>query len=55
MKERDLTKAERYQLMLYRQGKPKSTAQPRQFYSDPSRTVLFESERVERAAGRKKK
>ncbi len=54
-KEADLTKAERYALLLYRQGKPKSTALPRQCYMDPSRSILFESERAERAAARAKR
>lgn len=52
MKEADLTKAERYALLLYRQGKPKSTALPRQCYMDPSQSVMFESERVAKASAR---
>jgi hypothetical protein len=38
-----------------RQSKEKSRALPRQAYFDPSRSILFESERAERATKRKKK
>lgn len=55
MKEKDLTRAERYALLLYRQNKPKterSTAMPRQFYADPAASILFERERQERQDAR---
>jgi hypothetical protein len=55
MKEKDLTKAERYQLMLYRAGKPKTEALPQEAYRDPADTVLFESERLEREKARAKR
>ncbi len=55
MKEADLTKAERYALLLYRQGKPKSTALPRQCYFDPAASIMFESERAAKAAKRAKR
>ncbi|MFZ3286567.1 MAG: hypothetical protein WA191_06925 [Telluria sp.] len=54
MKEADLTKSERYSLLLYRQGKPKSRALPRQAYADPSESVLFPAERAAREAKKKK-
>ncbi len=47
MKEADLTRAERYALALYRQGKEKSRALPRQAYMDPAASVQFPSERAE--------
>lgn len=55
MKESDLTKAERYQLMLYRAGKPKSQALPADAYRDPADSVMFESERQEREKARAKR
>lgn len=55
MKEKDLTKSERYQLMMYRAGKPKSQALPADAYRDPADSVLFESERLEREKARAKR
>lgn len=50
MKEAKLTRAERYALMLYRQGKEKSRALPVRAYRDPSTYVEFDrSKRRERA------
>lgn len=50
-----LTKSERYALLLYRQGKPKSRALPRQAYADPAESVMFPAERAAREAKRKRK
>jgi hypothetical protein len=55
MKEKDLTKSERYQLMLYRTGKPKSNALPADAYRDPADSVMFESERLEREKAQAKR
>lgn len=45
MKEKDLSRAERYALFLYRQGKEKSKALPARAYGDPASYVEFESAR----------
>lgn len=57
MKEKDLTRAERYALLLYRQNKEKerSTAMPRQYYMNPADSVLFARERQERQDVRAKR
>jgi len=54
VKEADLTKSERYALLLYRQGKPKSRALPRQAYFNPADSVMFESERAAKQAKKSK-
>ena len=52
-----LTKKELHALMLVggRQTNERSRALPRQAYMDPSRSVLFESERAERRAVQKER
>lgn len=41
MKEKDLTRAERFDLMLYRQGKERSRAMPARAYGNPADYVEF--------------